>query len=174
MLQSPKGFAGPGRHDLPGRLVLRAARPAEDGPRPLPARRNALHGQRAHAAARTARRSGPTTWARTCWPSSWASGSIPLDEAVKGDFAKVTAPVVPAGKVAAKAPFGYVLDGRLNDSVPGGQPAVGQGRRACGAWTRRPTACAPATGSCRPAPGRRRRRRRTADGRGLQPAEGAP
>lgn len=40
----------------------------------------------------------------------------PLDEAVKGDFAKVTAPVVPAGAVAATSAFGYVLDGRLNDS----------------------------------------------------------
>jgi len=28
----------------------------------------------------------------------------------------VAAPVAPAGRVAAKAPFGYVLDGRLNDS----------------------------------------------------------
>jgi hypothetical protein len=40
----------------------------------------------------------------------------PLDEAVKGDFVKVPAPIVPAGKVASKAPFGYVIDGRLNDS----------------------------------------------------------
>jgi hypothetical protein len=40
----------------------------------------------------------------------------PLDEAVKGDFAKVAAPIVPVGKVAAKGPFGYVIDGRLNDS----------------------------------------------------------
>jgi hypothetical protein len=40
----------------------------------------------------------------------------PLNEAVNGDFAKVAAPIVPAGKVAVKAPFGYVVDGRLNDS----------------------------------------------------------
>jgi len=40
----------------------------------------------------------------------------PLNEAVKGDFAKVMAPIVPAGKVAAKASLGYVIDGRLNDS----------------------------------------------------------
>jgi hypothetical protein len=40
----------------------------------------------------------------------------PLNEAVKGDFAKVAAPIVPAGRVATKAPFGYVIDGRLNDS----------------------------------------------------------
>jgi hypothetical protein len=40
----------------------------------------------------------------------------PLNEALKGDFAKVTSPVVPAGKVGGNAPFGYVLDGRLNDS----------------------------------------------------------
>ena len=75
VLQSAEGLCGPGRHDVSGRLVLRVAGPAEDGPHPLPARRNALHGQRAHAAARTARRSGPTTWARTCWRSTWASGS---------------------------------------------------------------------------------------------------
>ena len=40
----------------------------------------------------------------------------PLDEAVKGDFVKVAAPVATAGKVSSNAPFGYVLDGRLNDS----------------------------------------------------------
>jgi len=40
----------------------------------------------------------------------------PLDEAVAGDFVKVAAPIAPAGKVAPAAPFGYVLDGRLNDS----------------------------------------------------------
>jgi len=40
----------------------------------------------------------------------------PLNEAVTGDFAKVVAPIAPAGKVATKAPFGYVIDGRLNDS----------------------------------------------------------
>jgi hypothetical protein len=40
----------------------------------------------------------------------------PLDEGVKADFTKVAAPILPAGKVAAPAPFGYVLDGRLNDS----------------------------------------------------------
>jgi len=40
----------------------------------------------------------------------------PLNEAVKGDFAKLTAPIVSAGKVATKAPLGYVIDGRLNDS----------------------------------------------------------
>jgi len=40
----------------------------------------------------------------------------PLNEAVPGDFVKVTAPIVPAGKVAAQAPLGYVIDGRLNDS----------------------------------------------------------
>ncbi|MDO8835732.1 MAG: M14 family metallopeptidase [Vicinamibacterales bacterium] len=40
----------------------------------------------------------------------------PLDEAVTGDFVKVNAPIVSAGSVAPKAPFGYVLDGRLNDS----------------------------------------------------------
>jgi len=40
----------------------------------------------------------------------------PIDEAVKGDFVKVGAPVLPAGTVAAGAPFGYVIDGRLNDS----------------------------------------------------------
>jgi hypothetical protein len=39
----------------------------------------------------------------------------PLDDAVKADFLKVAAPIVPAGRVAANAPFGYVIDGRLND-----------------------------------------------------------
>ncbi len=38
----------------------------------------------------------------------------PLDEAIKGDFAKVTSPIVAVGKVA-KGPAGYVIDGRLND-----------------------------------------------------------
>lgn len=40
----------------------------------------------------------------------------PLDEAVTGDFVKVTTPIVPAGAVAAQAPLGYAIDGRLNDS----------------------------------------------------------
>lgn len=40
----------------------------------------------------------------------------PLDEAVKADFVRVTAPIQAAGAVAAKAPFGYVIDGRLNDA----------------------------------------------------------
>jgi hypothetical protein len=40
----------------------------------------------------------------------------PLNEAVTGEFVKVAAPIATAGRVAAKAPFGYLLDGRLNDS----------------------------------------------------------
>lgn len=40
----------------------------------------------------------------------------PQDETPAGDFARLTAPVPAAGKVAAKAPFGYAIDGRLNDS----------------------------------------------------------
>jgi hypothetical protein len=40
----------------------------------------------------------------------------PLDEAVTADFATVAAPLAPAGRIAARASFGYVLDGRLNDS----------------------------------------------------------
>ena len=39
----------------------------------------------------------------------------PLDAAVKADFTKVAAQIVPAGKVA-KGPAGYVIDGRLNDA----------------------------------------------------------
>jgi len=39
----------------------------------------------------------------------------PLDEAVRGDFLTVAAPIVPAGR-AAKGPAGYVIDGRLNDA----------------------------------------------------------
>ncbi len=39
----------------------------------------------------------------------------PLDEAVKADFAKVTAAIVPVGRVT-KGPAGYVIDGRLNDA----------------------------------------------------------
>jgi len=39
----------------------------------------------------------------------------PLDEAVKGDFAKVAAPIVPTGKVA-KGLAGYAIDGRSNDA----------------------------------------------------------
>ena len=39
----------------------------------------------------------------------------PLDEAIKGDFVKVTSPIVAVGKVA-KGPAGYVIDGRLNDA----------------------------------------------------------
>jgi len=40
----------------------------------------------------------------------------PLDEAVTGDFAKLSAPIVAVGQVAAKTPFGYLVDGRLNAS----------------------------------------------------------
>jgi len=40
----------------------------------------------------------------------------PLDEAVRGEFVKVAAPIAPAGTVAPQARLGYVLDGRLNDS----------------------------------------------------------
>ena len=39
----------------------------------------------------------------------------PLDEAMKGDFVKVTSLIAPAGKVA-RGPAGYVIDGRLNDA----------------------------------------------------------
>ena len=39
----------------------------------------------------------------------------PLDEAIDADFAKVSVPIVPAGKVE-KGPAGYVMDGRLNDA----------------------------------------------------------
>jgi len=40
----------------------------------------------------------------------------PLDDAVTGDVVTVTAPVSAVGNVAPAARFGYVLDGRLNDS----------------------------------------------------------
>ena len=40
----------------------------------------------------------------------------PLNDAVKADFVEVASPIVPVGKVAAKGPFGYVMDGRLNDA----------------------------------------------------------
>jgi hypothetical protein len=39
----------------------------------------------------------------------------PLDEAVRGDFTVVAAPIVPAGR-ASKGSAGYVIDGRLNDA----------------------------------------------------------
>jgi len=40
----------------------------------------------------------------------------PLNDAVKADFVKVAAPIVSVGKLAPKGPFGYVIDGRLNDA----------------------------------------------------------
>ncbi len=40
----------------------------------------------------------------------------PLAAAVTADLTKVAAPIVRVGTVAPKAPHGYVLDGRLNDS----------------------------------------------------------
>jgi len=39
----------------------------------------------------------------------------PVDEAVKADFVKVAAPILPVGKVTRGA-AGYVVDGRLNDA----------------------------------------------------------
>jgi hypothetical protein len=40
----------------------------------------------------------------------------PVEEAVKADLVKLTAPPEPAGKVARAGSGGYLLDGRLNDS----------------------------------------------------------
>ena len=42
--------------------------------------------------------------------------SDPIGEKITGDLVKLTAKVPMAGTVAASAPNGYVLDGRLNDS----------------------------------------------------------
>ncbi len=51
VMQSAKGFATPDGNDVPAGVVLRVARAAEDGPNPLPARRNPLPGQRVDTAA---------------------------------------------------------------------------------------------------------------------------
>jgi len=49
-----------------------------------------------------------------------------LDNAVKGDFPKLTAPVPAVGKVTRGA-FGYVFDGRLNDSFKAASLLIDKG-----------------------------------------------
>ncbi len=50
----------------------------------------------------------------------------PLDDVVKGDFPKLAAPVSAAGKVT-KGAFGYMFDGRLNDSFKAASLLIGKG-----------------------------------------------
>ena len=95
----------------------------------------------------------------------------PLDEAVTGDFTKVAAPIVAAGKVAAKGAARIRPRREAERQLPGGQPVVGQGHRGA---AREHPGRRPASGRLDRAgrAGCRCRRRRPAGGRGLQPAEG--
>ena len=115
VLQSPKGFAAPDGMTYPaGSFYVPLAQPKMGLIRYLLGETHYMDNEHTRRPDGTPIR--PYDMGQDVLAEYMGIRVDPLNEAVKGDFAKVTAPIVPAGKVAANAPFGYVLDGRLNDS----------------------------------------------------------
>jgi len=113
--QSPKGFAAPdGMTYPPGSFYVPLAQPKMGLIRYLLGETHYPDNEHTRRPDGTPIR--PYDMAQDVLAEYMGIRADPLDEAVKGEFTPVAAPIVPAGKVAAKAPFGYVLDGRLNDS----------------------------------------------------------
>jgi len=115
VLQSPKGFAAPdGMTYPPGSFYVTLAQPKMGLVRYLLGETHYQDNEHTRRPDGTPIR--PYDMAQDVLAEFMGVRVDPLDDAVQGDFVKVAAPIVPAGKVAANARFGYVLDGRLNDS----------------------------------------------------------
>jgi hypothetical protein len=115
VLQSPKGFAAPDGMTYPaGSFYVPLAQPKMGLARYLLGETHYMDNEHTRRQDGTPIR--PYDMGQDVLAEFMGIRVDPLNEAVKGDFVKVAAPIAPAGRVAARAPFGYVMDGRLNDS----------------------------------------------------------
>ncbi len=148
VLQSPKGFAAPDGMTYPaGSFYVTLAQPKMGLIRYLLGETH--YPDNEHTRQQDGTPIRPYDMGQDVLAEYMGIRADPLDEAVKGDFVKVAAPIVPAGKVAAKAPFGYVIDGRLNDSFRAVNLLWDKGVAVRRVNAAARTAFAPATGSCR-------------------------
>ena len=123
------------RHGVRGRQLRRADGAAQDGAGPLPPRPDASIPTTRTRATATARRSGPTTWPPTRWPSSWACASTRWTRCRAGEIRTVSADQVPRPRREER---------RSATSSTGGENDASRPSTCCstraspsGAWTSR-------------------------------------
>ena len=115
VLQSPKGFSAPdGMTYPPGSFYVTLAQPKMGLIRYLLGETHYMDNEHTRRQDGTPIR--PYDMGQDVLAEFMGIRADPLDEAVKGDFVKVTAPIVKTGTVAPAAPVGYLVDGRLNDA----------------------------------------------------------
>jgi hypothetical protein len=105
-----------GRPRVRSGLVRRLDGAAQAGARAVDARAHLLSRQHPHAR-RRGQPDSPLRHVHRHVGEFMGVRTEPLGEKVSADLVRLTAPVPLVGTAAASAPNGYVLDGRLNDSV---------------------------------------------------------